>query len=187
MQYRATGRQPPRRANRDANYCPHGVYPTEGEDEWCAIAVETDEEWEALCALMSRSELARDPRFATRAGRRAREDELDALVSEWTRGQERFALADRLQDAGVAAAAVENLRDMLERDPQLPQHYQQVRQPTAPDAEIPIDGEAIRFSGHPHALERAPMLGEHSERLLCGIVGLSQQEFDQLVLDGVVA
>jgi crotonobetainyl-CoA:carnitine CoA-transferase CaiB-like acyl-CoA transferase len=114
MQYRATGRQPTRRANRDPNYCPHAVYPARGEDEWCAIAVETDAEWQSLCDLLERPDLAEDRRFATHAARKAHEDEVDAIVSAWTRDQDRWELAARLQQSGIAAAPVENLRDTFE-------------------------------------------------------------------------
>ena len=124
---------------------------------------------------MGRGGLASDARFATHAARKANEDALDEIVSSFTRTRERWELAAELQGAGIAAAPVESLRDSYERDPQLRHHYQQVRQPTAPDADIPIDGEAIRFSGHEHRLQRAPMLGEHNESVLCGIVGLSQR------------
>ena len=186
MQYRATGEQPERRANRDPNYCPHAPYPTRGEDEWCAIAVEDDDQWSELCALMGRPELARAERFASHAARKASEDELDEIVSEWTRGQDRWALAARLQQAGIAAAAVESLRDTLQEDPQLRDHYQRVRQPSDPDVEGVIDAEVIRFAGVEHRLVRAPMLGEHNERVLCDMVGLSREEFDRLIVDGVV-
>ena len=73
MHYRATSVQPPRRANRDPNYCPHAPYPTRGEDEWCAIAVETDSQWAALCALMGQPQLAETPRFASHEARKAHE------------------------------------------------------------------------------------------------------------------
>ena len=187
MQYRATGRQPPRRANRDPNYCPHGVYPARGEDEWCAIAVERDAEWSTLCSLMGRPALVADPRFAGHEARKAHEDEVDAILARWTREQDRWELAELLQRNGIAAAPVEHLRDTFERDPELRHHYQAVRQPSAPDVEIPIDGEAIRFVGVEHALERAPMLGEHNEPVLCNVVGLAREELDQLVLDGVLS
>jgi crotonobetainyl-CoA:carnitine CoA-transferase CaiB-like acyl-CoA transferase len=107
-------------------------------------------------------------------------------VSAWTREQERWELAEQLQAVGVAAAPVEHLRDTYERDPQLQHHYQHVRQPSAPDVDIPIDAEAIRFVGHEHILERAPMLGEHNEPVLCDVAGLSPEEFAQLVVDGVI-
>lgn len=186
MQYRATGRQPPRAANRSPDHCPHGVYPTRGEDEWCAIAVETDAEWRRFCRAIGRPELARDRRFATLASRKAHEDELDGIVCAWTRERERWELCDRLQAGGVAAAPVEHLRDMLERDPQLRQHYQRVSQPCAPEVEIPVDAEAIRFAGFEHRLVRAPMFGEHSERVLREVAGLGEVEIARLARDGVI-
>jgi crotonobetainyl-CoA:carnitine CoA-transferase CaiB-like acyl-CoA transferase len=186
MRYRATGIQPPPSANRSPNHCPHGVFPARGEDEWCAIAVESDAEWRSLCGLLEHEELSRDARFATHAARKAHEDEVDEIVSAFTRGRERFELAEALQAVGVAAAPVESLRDTCERDPQLRDHYQRIRQPSAPGVAIPIDGEAIRFVGLPHRLRRAPMLGEHSERVLREIVGLGGDELDALVVAGVV-
>ena len=135
---------------------------------------------------MNRPELARDPRFATRDARKAREDEVDEIVSAWTRNRDRWELAALLQSGGIAAAPVENLRDTLEVDPQLRHHYQRVRQPSDPEVEVTIDGEAIRFVGVEHRLERAPMLGEHNEHVLCKILGLPQEEFDRLVLDEII-
>ena len=186
MHYRATSVQPPRRANRDPNYCPHAPYPTRGEDEWCAIAVETDSQWAALCALMGQPQLAETARFASLETRKAHENEVDEIVAEWTRGQDRWELAETLQRNGIAAAAVESLRDTMEVDPQLRAHYQRITQPCDPDVEVTIDREAIRFAGHEHVLERAPMLGEHSEIVLREIVGLSREEFDRLVVEGVI-
>src|SRR5690606_29308108 len=142
MQYRATGVQPPRSANRSPNYCPHGIYPaTHAEadlDAWVAIAAAGDEQWASLCRILGRPELAADPRFVTHAARKANEDAVDALISNWTRSRDKWTIADALQAAGIAAAPVEHLRDMLEHDPQLPRHYQAVRQPEAPDVDIVI-------------------------------------------------
>jgi len=187
MHYRATGVQPPPSQNRSPNHCPHGVFPASGEDDWCAIAVESDDQWRALCGAMGEPRLADDPRFATFAARKANEPEVEERLAGWTRRQDRWALAERLQSLGVPAAPVENLRDTFERDPQLRQHYQRVAQPSRPDVEIPIDGEAIRFAGVEHRLRRAPMLGEHSEQVLREIVGLAREELDALLLAGVVA
>ena len=116
---------------------------------------------------------------ATRVHRRA-----DGIIE---RKRDRWALAALLQRAGIAAAPVENLRDMIETDPQMRHHYQRIRQPSDPDFEITIDGEPIRLAGQDRVLERAPTLGEHNEYVLREILGLSQQEFDALVVDGVVA
>ena len=191
MQYKATGEQPPRNANRNPNYAPHGVYPARGEtdpelDAWIALAVQGDAQWAELCRLMRQEALIHDPAFATHAARKANEDDLDAVVRAWTAEQDKWQAADALQAAGIAAAPVEHLKDMLEKDPQLPSHYQQVRQPGAPDVDIPVDREAARWVGATHELQRAPTLGEHNQYVLQEILGLDDAAFVQLMVDGIV-
>ncbi len=186
MAYRASGVAPEQAANRDPNYCPHGVYPTSGSDEWCAIAVAGDEEWRAICEEMAQPGLARDPRYATHAARKRAEDAVDTLVAAWVAPQERFALAERLQGIGIAAAPVENLPDTYERDPQLRHHYPRVRHPSAPDIELPIDREAVRFVGKGLPVRRGPMLGEHNEQVVRELLGRSEEEFISLVLDEIL-
>ena len=192
MQYKASGEQPPQNANRDVNYAPHGVYPAAAEtdppmDAWVAIAVADDGQWRALADAMGQPHLAADPRFATHAGRKTNEDALDGIVGAWTAGRDKWALTRLLQEIGVAAAPVEHLRDMLEVDPQLPRHYQQLRQPVAPDIDIPVDREAARWVGVPHDLTRSPGLGEHNAYVLQTILGKSDEEFAALLIDEVVS
>jgi len=186
MRYRRTGELPPRPGNRSANHCPHNAYPAAGEDRWIAIAVKDQSQWEALVRVMDQPELARDARFSTFENRKAHEDDLNELIAAWSVRHDRWRLAERLLAAGVPAAAVEDLRDTLEQDPQLVAHYQRIRQPSAPDMEIVVDAEPIRLLGRKHIMKRSPGLGEHSESVLCDMLGLSMGEFDALVVDGVV-
>jgi benzylsuccinate CoA-transferase BbsF subunit len=183
MAYRASGMAPEPAANRDPNHCPHGVYPTAGTDEWCAIAVADDKEWAALCREMERPELAVDPGYSTLAARKQAEDAVDALLTEWTADQERFALAERLQGLGIAAAPVESLPDTFERDPQLRHHYPRVAHPLAPDVELPVDREAIRYAEGELPVRRGPMLGEHNEEIVREVLGRSEEEYVSLLMD----
>ena len=191
MQFKATGVQPPRNANRNPNFCPHGVYPTLPEDDpvtdtWVAIAVRGDDEWRRFCVVTGMNELADDSRFHDHGQRRQHEDELDHLIRDWTAGQDKWQLADRLQAAGIAAAPVEHLKDMMEVDPQLPHHYQQLNQPVAPETDIPIDREAARWYGLAHDLTRAPMTGEHNQYVVQELLGYSDEDFAQLIIDNVL-
>jgi crotonobetainyl-CoA:carnitine CoA-transferase CaiB-like acyl-CoA transferase len=179
MQFHATGVEPAPRANRDPNYAPHGVYPARGDDQWCALAVFGDAEWPAFCAAIGRSDLAADPRFATHALRKANEDALDALVSAWTRLRDKWEIADALQAAGIAAAAVEDVSDMLERDPHTAACYPRFRHPTSPDVEVASVAEAIRFVGDERALAPAPAPGEADRYVLRDLLGGSESDFDK--------
>lgn len=190
MQYRATGRQPERRANRDPNYCPHGVYPSQGsahsDDEWVAIAVADDQEWRALCTTIGRADLISDSRFATHADRKVNEDAIDEVVAGWTATIDKWDCASQCQQAGIAAAPVEHLADTYERDPQLRHHYQIVHQPSAPEIDIPIDREAAQWRGVDHRIVRSPGMGEHNEHIVRDILGRSEEEYLRLVIDEVL-
>src|SRR5262249_22117483 len=76
--------EPARDGNRHPGMAPHGVFRAAGDDRWLALAVEDDAAWARFAAAIGRPELARDPRWATLAARKANEDDLEALVTAWT-------------------------------------------------------------------------------------------------------
>ena len=69
---------------------PHDIYPARGDDCWVAIACRDDRDWDALAAPSIGEPWADDPRFATRDGRLAHEDELDEQMAAWTTPQDKF-------------------------------------------------------------------------------------------------
>lgn len=185
MRYARTGVQEPRRMNRDPNYAPHGIYPCAGEDNWIAIAVQGNT-WFSLCQAIGRPELCDDSRFILHEDLKANEDALDAIISEWTRVQDRWEAAELLQRAGVPAAAVESIADQLDRDPQMASRFEVVHQPADPGLDITVHGQPIRFVGNENPVGRAPALGEHNEYVFREVMGLSEEEFVELLGAGVI-
>ena len=183
MQFADRGEQPARRANRDPNHCPQGVYAAAGEDQWVAIAVGSDEQWQELCSIIGAGHLAQH----SFAERRVIEDDIDRLIEEWTFGVDKWRIGDVLQARGIAAAPVEDLSDTYDRDPQLGDHYQIVHQPSAPDVDIPIDAEPARWIGADHRLTRSPELGEHNHEIVVDLLGRSQAHYEALVESGVLS
>src|SRR3546814_6453900 len=53
------------------------------------IGANQDSVFARLCAAMGQPKLASDPRYATHGARGERQDELDAIVEEWTLRQDR--------------------------------------------------------------------------------------------------
>jgi benzylsuccinate CoA-transferase BbsF subunit len=99
----ATGQPPKRWGNRSSSNAPQGVYPCAGKDEWCAISVETNEQWQALTIATDQPDLARDPRFATTLGRMHNHDTLDQAIATWTRELPTEEVERRLKAVGVPA------------------------------------------------------------------------------------
>ncbi|HWO94175.1 MAG TPA: CoA transferase [Dehalococcoidia bacterium] len=167
---------------------PHGVYPTNEEDRWIAIAVFSDAEWEGLLDVMARPAWANDPRFATLGKRLKHQDELDAHLAEWTSGQERYDLMTRLQATGVPASVVQTPEDRCERDPQirLRELFPIVDHPVL--GPYPTEGLSFKMSASPpkEGWRGAPCLGEHTALVLTEVLGMSSREVDELAEAGVI-
>ena len=71
-----------------------------------------------LSELIGRPELAEDPGFATMKARAAHVDEVDEMVSGWTRGQTREAIMTALNGVDVFCGIVKELPEVM-TDPHL--------------------------------------------------------------------
>jgi crotonobetainyl-CoA:carnitine CoA-transferase CaiB-like acyl-CoA transferase len=172
--------------NADLNFAPHGVYPALGEDRWVAIACATDDHWRALCSAMNRTDLARGEQFATLPARRKNRDELDQIISEWTRGLTAHAAELQLQGLGIPASAVQDSNDIC-HDPQLTArgYLTEIVHPVCGKTVI----EAPRFllSRTPANTARpAPTLGGDNQYVLELILGYNQDRITELVAAGAL-
>jgi crotonobetainyl-CoA:carnitine CoA-transferase CaiB-like acyl-CoA transferase len=177
------------RGNRSAydDVAPHGVYPARGDDEWLAITVADDAEWERFAAAIGSPDWAREERFRSGAGRKAHEDDLDKLVGSWSAAVDKHEATRLLQQAEVTAGAVQNPRDLDEVDPQV------AHRGTFFDLDHPVIGTA-RFEGTPIAFSEtvqenwrsAPLLGEDNQYVFGEVLGLTDDELAELAAEGVI-
>ncbi|HET6970692.1 MAG TPA: CoA transferase, partial [Phenylobacterium sp.] len=169
------------------NAAPHGVYPCVGEDRWIAIAVFNDAEWQGLVSVMGGPAWASEARFATQAARCANQDALDALVGAWTAGQDRHQLMHRLQAAGVRAGAVQTAEDTNDHDPQIASRgvFFEMDHPVIGEARF--EGTPIQFSETVQENWRSgPLLGEDNAHVFKGLVGVSEDDYEDLAAEGVI-
>jgi crotonobetainyl-CoA:carnitine CoA-transferase CaiB-like acyl-CoA transferase len=171
-----------REGNRGPRAAPQGIYPCAGEEQWVALAVATDEQWDAVVRLVDRPDWA----GLDRAERRARHDEIDDGLLAWFAGRDRDATVELLLDAGVPAAPVwdQNLQDQL---PQLVARgfAQVVEHPIAGAVATP--GIGIRADGLDLAYRAAaPTVGQHTGEVLAEVLGLSDAELDGLRAQGAI-
>jgi benzylsuccinate CoA-transferase BbsF subunit len=185
LDYTVNGRIATRRGNRDDRACPHAVYRCQGDDRWIAIAVFADEEWRALVQTMGNPAWAQTEKFATQAGRKAHEAELDGLVEEWTQARDAEQLETVLQRAGVAAGLVAKQSDLHE-DPQLRDWGFFVWCDHRVMGRSPYDGLMSHLSTTPGEVASGPLLGEHYAEVLKGILKFSDEEVAEMIGTGVV-
>ncbi|MFQ5873622.1 MAG: CaiB/BaiF CoA transferase family protein [Dehalococcoidia bacterium] len=186
MDYTLNGREPSRVGNEDAVKVPHGVYPCRHEDSWIAISVGTEEEWRGLCEIIDHREWLSDSRFANKDSRRAHADELDAGIAQWTRRHTPYEAMELLQKAGVLAGPTLDAGGILQ-DPHLRARDFVVETDHPEVGRRTIVGLPWLISKLPPANnDPAPLLGEHTERVLCDLLGVSHREVERLIEEQVV-
>ena len=167
--------------NRHPGMVPHGVYPVVGDDQWIALACRDDEDWRKLAGLVGMDAEA----LSSLSARRAAEDEVDARIADWTRCRPRTTAVAEAVAAGVPAAPVLDVLEILD-------YPEFAEREWFPEQRHPDLGP-LRFGGFPWAFAHAelaaerppPRLGEHTSEILTEI-GLDTSEVDALYRDDVV-
>ncbi|MGH7753373.1 MAG: CoA transferase, partial [Gemmatimonadales bacterium] len=164
-------------------FVPNGVFPCAGRDRWIAISCRSDREWRALVQFMDAPDwTAGLERAADRAGR---EDEIEERLAGWTLSEDRDGLFHALQSAGVTAGPVLNAKDAA-LDPHLGATGAWTQLPATDD--YPPTDFAVppyHFSKSNVTIRSAPCaLGEHNDYVYRDLLGLGEEEIEQLRADG---
>jgi crotonobetainyl-CoA:carnitine CoA-transferase CaiB-like acyl-CoA transferase len=192
LDYTVNGR-PSRRdgfpaSNRDSSstMAPHGIYATQGDDNWIAISGRDDAEWASFAAEIGEG-WATAERLSTVAGRLGLEDVLDAEVDRWTRRYDRHELADRLQRCGIPTAVVARPSERIDADTATEAWGLWPTVEHAAMGEVRVDGLPVHFSETDWEIcKAAPTLGEDNDYVFGEILGLTQSEIGSLRADKVI-
>jgi benzylsuccinate CoA-transferase BbsF subunit len=185
LEYAMNRRSPGRAGNRDRTMAPHNCYPCAEDDRWVTIAVATDDEWRALCAVIADPRLE-DERFSDGYGRWLNQDELDQIIGQWTASRSPQEVTQTLQAASVAAMPAHDGRSLVE-DPQLRERglMEWVDHPLS--GRRLMAGPPWRFSKTPASIRQpAPLLGQHNHYVLNELLGMSEEEIQRLEQEGVI-
>jgi CoA:oxalate CoA-transferase len=162
-----------------------GVYAT--IDGHVAVSAgASDAVWRRFCQILGREDLTRDPGFATAAARRDRRDEIAAIIQAWTSRRPKSEVVRRLADAGVPAAPVNNVAEMV-ADPQVQAREMFVERAHPLYGPLKLTGSPLKMSETPGRVRwLAPMPAEHNEEIYCGLLGHSKDELERWRDEGVV-
>jgi crotonobetainyl-CoA:carnitine CoA-transferase CaiB-like acyl-CoA transferase len=173
--YRMTGIIPERQGNAHPEYAPHNVYRCWGVDRWLALEVHSDEEFRALTRVMNRPELADDPRFKEQALRKKNEKELDDIIGKWTRQRDRDWMIEEFLKAGLAAAPSRDAEDLYaDRHLKARNFFLKIQHPEL--GELELAGLPWKISDTELPAGHAPLMGEHNQYVLQGLLGLNDAE-----------
>jgi benzylsuccinate CoA-transferase BbsF subunit len=168
MDYMINGRTMLRCGNTLPCAAPHNVYLCKGDDRWCAITVMNDAQWEAFCQIISQ-DWTSDTKFSTLLSRKKNELELDRLINGWTAKFTPEEIEKRLQQVGVPCHIVENIEDNY-NDPQLRHHT--------------YHKHGFKLSKTEGTWFAGPALGEHNEYVLKEVLGMTDDEITDALING---
>ena len=175
-----------RRGNRGHGESIQNLYRCAGDDDWIAVTVRDDRQWQALVDVMERPAWC-DERLATAAGRRERADDIDGRLRDWFAGQPLESAVERLAGAGVPAAPVVS-PSLVTENPQLRERgfLQALDHPSTGACLYPCPPFA-RLAGQDSWLHRPPpRLGEHNGEVLRDRCGVTEEELGNLATNEVI-
>jgi CoA:oxalate CoA-transferase len=179
------GKSYKRMGNRHRNACPSNVYAAADGDIMIFCLTETH--WRSVARLMGREDLIESPNYKNHATRFAIADEVDGLVSEWTRGRQRDEIVDLLLEHGVPCAPVRTIAEVA-ADPEMERRQMLIDSEFPTRGPIKVIGSPLKFSDAAGAVQtplRPPVLGEHTAEVLA-TVGIDSAALEQLRGEGVV-
>jgi crotonobetainyl-CoA:carnitine CoA-transferase CaiB-like acyl-CoA transferase len=165
-----------RRGNRGHPGVTQNIYRCAGDDDWVAVTIRDDTEWESVVRLMGGP-----------AAARGSADDADRLLADWFATQALGDVVERLAAAGVPAAAVVSPSAVTD-NPQLRDRgfFERLEHPrTGPDW-YPCQPFARLADGQSWLKRPPPTLGQHNTEVLTTLCGLTERDLDELAAAGVI-
>ncbi|WP_338664479.1 CaiB/BaiF CoA-transferase family protein [Pararoseomonas sp. SCSIO 73927] len=185
MNHLVGGEVPRRLGNAHPNVVPYRDFAC--ADDYILVTCGSDGQFQALCRLLGRDDLAADPRFAGNAGRlrdrRVLEVELARSIAPWRAAE----LLDAMAKAGVPGGPINSI-DQILADPQIAAREMLRRMRRDDGTEMDVIAYPARLSRSPASYRLAPpRLGQDTRAVLASELGLGGREIEALLASGVIA
>jgi itaconate CoA-transferase len=162
---------------------PYGRYQT-GDGKSIMLGVQNEREWTVFCEkVLLEPELAQDPRYSSNSRRVANRSEINALIAKAFATLTAEQLIERLDASAIANACMNTPEEVWEH-PQLKarNRWREIDSPVGPLATLL---PPLTMSDFEARIDRVPVLGEHTERILSEF-GYSSADIAALRQAGVI-
>jgi len=153
-------------------------------DSWVNITISNDEEWAGFCRAIGTPAWTKDGKFSSTLSRYQNHDELDGHIEQWTREHDNYEAMHLLQKEGVPAGPVIDEKDAYS-DPHVRARgfFDELTHEVCGAHLYP--GIAWKMSKTPNQLRLPPCcLGEHNEYVYKKVIGVSDEEYEELEKEG---
>ena len=174
-----------RTGNRLAHSAPLDNYPS-ADGRYVCIVAAAQGNFERLCRAMEREDLATDDRFATPAARAEHNESINGLVGEWVAALDASEVERRCVEHDVPVGTAYDAADLAADEHVLARG-------DLVTVDDPVAGPVLQQAAFPRLVGEAPplptgapRLGEHTDEVLGGLLGLSGDDLAGLRSDGVI-
>lgn len=157
----------------------------ESADGWVYIVASNDAMWERVCKALEKPEWLHDSRLATRAGRSEHAAEIEHELVRWFAARQTKEAVKYLSGFSIPCAPI-NTVEQAAQDPHLHEREIMVPVPDPLAGSIYVTGKVIKFSRTPMVVGSAPTVGEHTQEILTGLLGYSEERVQALYDEGVI-
>ena len=183
-EYQLTGHIRERSGSVIHNVAPSNIYDT--ADGMMIIAANQDTVFRRLTELMGQPELADDPRFKDHHARGARQQELDALVNEWSKKHTSAEVQALCDKAAVPCGPIYRAPEML-KDPHFKAREAIVSVPDPHFGSMMMQNVVPKLSATPGKVRwTAHELGEDNDHVWLERAGLSRERYETLREAGII-
>jgi crotonobetainyl-CoA:carnitine CoA-transferase CaiB-like acyl-CoA transferase len=172
------GRAPMRAGNDAQGSTPSGLFSCRNGQ--ILIQAGKDADFQKLCKVLGREDIAADPKFAIRANRVTHHGEIQGIVADEFAKWDRTELYDALVNQGIICGPVNMVNETLV-DPQVVNNKIEQNAGHPDDPSLKLIGSPIRFGDDVDPIHRyPPRMGEHGEELLQELLGLDAGQIEEL-------
>ena len=184
MNFLATGENPPRLGNQHPNIAPYQEFPS--KDGYIILAVGNDPTFERFCKAFGQEHLLTDERFSTNAKRVENRQLVTDTLTPVMRSKTTTEWIEALEALKIGCGPINTLEQVF-ADPQVQARGCVVEMPHASGQTVKVVANPVRLSATPPAYRSAPpVLGQHTEEVLKGVLGLAEAEIADLRAKGIL-
>ena len=163
---------------------PSNTYPA-GDGDYVVIGANADNVFGRFAQALGHPEWAKSERYATHHARGENQEELDALISEWTEQRTVEEVIEAMREASVPAGKLFTAEDML-ADEQYAARHNIVEVEDPEIGGFPMQNVVPRLSETPGEVRwTGPNLGQHNDEVFKDILGMSAEDLDGLRERGI--
>jgi formyl-CoA transferase len=182
--YLIGGEVPVRMGNAHPNVVPYQTFAT--QDGSIILAVGNDGQFKRYCEAAGITETGNDPRFASNALRIANREACIAAITPAMKRKTTAEWIALLEPLGVPCGPVHRLDEVF-ANPQIGHRKMKVEMPHPLSGTVPLVANPIKYSRTPLSYDTAPpLLSQHTEDVLRGLLGKSDAEIAALRAAGII-